>query len=669
MTTQEVDRRLLILNESKISRGIARWVLPLGLALLAFALYIATRSDVHTLDALTYIRNVDQRAELFFHPNHLLYSPTGWLFWQSWRLLGYRGNSEIPLQALNSLAAAACGFGFYRVVLQVTRKWSAALVAAGLLLFNYAAWYFAVEVEVYMLALIWLVWCLALLVEAVQRPRRRTAPLLGFALGMAALYHQTNVLLVPVVAAALGLSSSSWRVRISRLLQTAAIAGAIVGLGYGLIAFGYNGYRSYRQFHDWMFFLADTGLWGRSSRGRLADLLSGLSNSISTEGAWAFWLAIGVLLLLGLPAAVRRWPRLVLLCGMWLGLYGAFFTWWEGENIEFWIATFLPLWFLVGLSVARLPDGWKRMGSATTQRFPLGVVACALPVLLAWHNYPIIYLRGDARQDLQRQVADRVKSVSSRDDLIVSSGGVLEIYMTFYEDRRNVRTVNGAISETGGDIPAALARLREAIDTSVRAGLAVLVDREALKPIPDRNGLRYPITQAQLDAFWGPYRAAFEPAVNYNGITYFWRIPSATAAARQGGWKWQTFDWGWQATNIAAPRFTGSWCFNPKPDPIFMSPLMNVEATPFHTLEVTMRSTAAGQRGQLFYAGPDGAMSDERSVRWTIEGDGATHTYRVPLAGSAGWQGTITRMRLDPIEAGDGTPASETCIESLRLLP
>ena len=54
----------------------ARWLAPGILAGVALTLYLLTLSDVHTFDALSYIRDVDDRAGFFFHPHHLLYSPT-----------------------------------------------------------------------------------------------------------------------------------------------------------------------------------------------------------------------------------------------------------------------------------------------------------------------------------------------------------------------------------------------------------------------------------------------------------------------------------------------------------------------------------------------------------------------------------------------------------------
>ncbi|HEX6287682.1 MAG TPA: glycosyltransferase family 39 protein [Herpetosiphonaceae bacterium] len=665
MTTQTIERTKPTDRSWRWAQPITRWALPSALALLALAVYLPTLSDVHTFDALSYIRDVDQRAGFFFHPHHLLYSPTGWLFWQGWRLFGYGGGSELALKVLNSLVGAACGFGLYRLTLRLTGVWWAALTAAGLLLFNYGVWYFSVEVEVYLLALVWLLAALALLIELVTQPRRRTAPLLGISLGLAALYHQTNGLLVPVVIAGVLLSPTVWRERIKQVLISGSLAGTIVALGYALVGFGYNGYRSLSQLRDWMFFFVETGWWGHATRDRLTDLGAGLGNTISTQEALPFWAAIVALLLLGLPAAVCCWPRIVAICGLWIAVYGGFFSWWEGENIEFWIGTLLPLWLLLGLSLARL-GGTNAVGPLARIGRALSAASVALPLLLLWHNYPIVQRRGDASQDLQRQLADGIKAATARDDLIIPPGGVMELYLPYYEDRPNVRTINGTLFEVGGDIPAAFERLRGEITNGLHAGLTVIVGQETME-LQERYQ-RYPITQAMLDQFWQPYRAAFEPAVTHKGTIYYWRLPGATELARGAGWRWSSFDWGWQAANVQDARFETGWCFNPQTDPALVSPLLNVDAAEVAALEITMRTTAQGEHAQLFFAGPDGMMSDDRSVRWQVEGDGTPHTYTVALADVPGWQGRIERLRLDPLALGDGTAATRTCIESLRLV-
>ncbi|MFP4440380.1 MAG: hypothetical protein ACLFVO_24355 [Chloroflexaceae bacterium] len=635
-------------------------IVPLALAGLALALYLTTRTQVHTFDALSYIRDVDERSGFFFHPHHLLYSPTGWLFWQGWRWLGYVGNSEVPLQVLNSLVGVGCGVGLYALLLRLTQRWWAAATAAGLLLANFGMWYFSVEVEVYTLALAWLLATLALLIQQVYAPQPATAPLIGLTMGMAALYHQANGLLVPIVCGALLLTTASWRTRLRRLLQTGVVAGGVVALGYALAGFGYYGYRSLGEQYRWMFFYAQTGWWGQPTQDRLTDLLTGLNHTISMQQGWWFWLAIAALLLPGLPALVRRMPRLVALCLGWLVVYGSFFAWWEGENIEFWIGTLLPLWVLVGMSLAQL-DNLPRLRR-------LGPAGLLVPLLLAAHNYPLVAARGDPTRDLQRQLVAQVEQLTLPSDLIVSSGGVMELYLPYYADRINVRTLNGVIFEEQGDIARALARLRQEIDASLHAGLQIVVSSDALE-LPPHIRRRYPITQAHLDAFWQPYRAVLQPVVTHDGIIYFWAIPPADAFATGAGWHWQHFDQGWNAANVSAASFTpeAGWCFHPGTDPMLISPGLTLDAARYRTLEITMRSRAAGQTAQLFYADIDGLMDNSRSLTWELRGDDGWHTYSLDLRAAPGWQGTITRLRLDPVAVGDGSPADRICITRLRL--
>lgn len=638
---------------------VARWMVPGILVGVALTLYLLTLSDVHTFDALSYIRDVDGHTGFFFHPHHLLYSPTGWLFWQGWRVAGYGGNSELALKVLNALVGAGCGWGLYRLVLRLTASIPAALGAAGILLFSYASWYFSGEVEVYMLALLWLLLALFLLVELVSTPQRRTVPLLGLVLGAAALYHQTNGLLVPVVLAGIALAPATWPAKIRMAFIAGTIAGLVVALGYGLVGFGVNGYRSLSQLRDWMFFFVETGWWGHATRGFWIDLGAGLGNTISTRGALPFWIGVVVVLVLGIVPAARRWPRIVAIALIWLVLYSAFFTWWEAENIEFWIATLLPLWLLAGLSLASIPGRWLRRMAE--------VVAMLGIALLAWHNYPIVDLRGDARYDLQRILSAGVRDQTTPNDLVLSSGGVMELYLPYYEGRPNVRTLNGLLFETNGDLDAAFGRITSYISSSLNAGLAVMISQEILE-LPPEIFRRYDVPQTRLDAFWQTYRSAMAPAVTHQGTTYFWRIASAQELAQGDGWRWNGFALGWEGTNIATQDFANGWCFEPGVDPILSAPLLALDTARVQALEITMTTSAQGQTAQFFWSGADGMMSDQHSVRWELTGDGQTQTYTVPLQGVAGWNGIVNRIRLDPIEVGDGTAATRTCIEHIRLV-
>lgn len=651
-----------MLEQAKTPSGgvpthIERWLLPGCLAAAVFALYCLTLSGVHTYDALTYINDVNGRTGLFFHPHHLLYSPTGWLLWQAARLVGYSGNAERVLQLMNALAGVTCGWGLYRLTLHLTGQMVPALVAASLVWFNFATWYFSVEVEVYLVALVWLVATLWLLVELVTTPRPRTPFLLGLALGGAALYHQTNGLLVGVTLVAVLLAPLTRRQKLSSLLVCGAIAGSCVAVGYGSVGFLVNGYRSPTQFFDWVLFFAKTGWWGHAIRDRWSDLGAGLSNTISPQDAWPYWVGIGIVLLIG-SHNLRRWWRVVLVCLAWIGSYGAFFAWWEARNIEFWIAALLPVWLLVGLSVAVGRQRWRGWASGT-----LGLLGCAL---LGWHNYPLIEQRGDPALDPDRHVSVQVRDQTLPDDLVIEPGGVLELYLSYYEGRSNVRTINSALFDTGGDIERALAQLDGYIRTNLQAGHAIMVGRNALQ-LPPNLRERHDVPQTRLDTFWLPYRAVMIPAVAREGETVFWRIPSAGERAMRQGWQWTTFDWGWQATNVVDQQLKEGWCFNPGVDPMLASPVLGIETAELEAVEVTLATSASGQQAQLFLGGPDGSLREEMSVRWELIADGMPHRYTLPLSRTADWPAIVSMIRLDPVAVGDGTPATRTCVQQVRF--
>ena len=84
---------------------------------------------------------------------------------------------------------------FYMIVQRVTRRNDLALTGALLLGGGYAYWYYAVEIEVYTVATLFLIICLDILTQPSWWRSRRSLLLLGLAQGGAVLFHQTNVLL------------------------------------------------------------------------------------------------------------------------------------------------------------------------------------------------------------------------------------------------------------------------------------------------------------------------------------------------------------------------------------------------------------------------------------------------------------------------------------------
>src|SRR5215212_2786298 len=155
---------------------------PLGLFFLLLAIYLATLTQVHTFDALSYVTSVERKPWTeVFHPHHLAYGPLGVLALHAGRMLGYTGGAALPMQVVNALAGALGVTLFYTIVRRVTRRDDLALVGAVLLAGGYAYWYYAVEIEVYTVAALFLIVCLDILTRPGWWRSQRSLLLLGLA--------------------------------------------------------------------------------------------------------------------------------------------------------------------------------------------------------------------------------------------------------------------------------------------------------------------------------------------------------------------------------------------------------------------------------------------------------------------------------------------------------
>src|SRR5262245_43621549 len=166
----------------------ARRAAPMALFLASVLLYLTTLTQVHTFDALSYVTSVERKPWTeVFHPHHLAYGPLGVLALALGRALGYTGGAALPMQLVNATAGALGTALFFAIVRRATGRADLAFVAALLLGGAYAYWYYAVEIEVYTVATLFLLICLDRLLHVLQRPSRREMALIGLAQGGAIL--------------------------------------------------------------------------------------------------------------------------------------------------------------------------------------------------------------------------------------------------------------------------------------------------------------------------------------------------------------------------------------------------------------------------------------------------------------------------------------------------
>jgi hypothetical protein len=510
---------------------------------------------------------------------------------------------------------------------------------------------------------------IGLLVELSARPTCRKMLLLGVAQGGAVLFHQTNVLFcIPVLITLLlagrrrslivgqveGAAGQA-RTTMWQLCSYGLALALTAGLPYLFVGVVVSGFRSWEEFAVWLTEYARTGWWGgpiTAQKG--ADLGLGLANTLAQPGGALLWLLLVGLLVLHLRSLCFGAQPLTIGLAAWLVIYGAFFLWWEPENIEFWIASLPPALLLLVLALrgARRwgPEIWIALAVATTA---LGV------------NYDAISQRGDATTDLQRQIARELSAHSQPADLLLIPDGLLELYMPYYEHHDNFLSLNQVLFDAGDAWGPACATIQGRVDRALHAGAAVLIGDEVLRP-PELLLRRHRLVQQQIDACFSVYQDAVQQLALAPSVPKYWRIATGQEFAQRDGWRFGRFGVGWQAANVADEQFDGGWRFIPGVDSSLTSPLLELEARRYSAFEIRLSNATRARDAQLFFAGPSGQIEERYSVRWMLKPTSVPQTYRIALVGQPGWAGTITRLRLDPVGVGDG---GEIRVEWVRLLP
>jgi hypothetical protein len=644
-----------------------RRLIPGVLFLVTSFIYLSTLTQVHTFDALSYVLSVERKPWTeVFHPHHLAYGPLGALALALAQALGFTGGAAIPMQIVNALTGAV-GVGLLsQSIFTLTKRWDLALLSGMLLASSYAYWYYAVEIEVYTVAALLLIVCLQLISQP-GTPTRQRMIWLGLAQGGAILFHQTNLLLSGPILLwwwLLHQRRPSWQAFFD-LCWYGFVLAFSVGAPYLWVALGVSGFRSADAILAWLTEYARTGWWGGPiTWEKLQKLGQGLANTIAdgndNADGWGAAIGLGLLMIAAIAWRSQRHPTtqrtaLQAACLAWLLIYGAFFFWWEPDNIEFWIASLPPVLLLFAMLLERTaPWGW------------LSGSVLVLALINGRVNYAAITKRGDATTDLQRQIARALAERSTPADLLVIPDGLQELYLPYYEQREQFISINQAIFDANGDWAGACATIQQRIEIARHAGATALIAADALQP-PAEVLERHRLSQDAIDSCFARYRSELQPLGLLPPLPAYAVLPTAEQLARGSGWQFEQSQLGWQAFNIEQSQITATgWRFIPLSDPNLLSPLLAIETQAWQGIELVIANESQARDAQIFLIGEDGQTNERRSERWELRPGAEAQRYTLDLRENPGWQGIVTRLRIDPVGVGDG---GSLRLIAIRLIP
>jgi hypothetical protein len=141
---------------------------------------------------------------------------------------------------------------------------------------------------------------------------------------------------------------------------------------------------------------------------------------------------------------------------------------------------------------------------------------------------------------------------------------------------------------------------------------------------------------------------------------------AGSVGAAEPVWRWDAEGdlLGWTPGNFQSVTVTGSRLVGlTKYDCQLVSPPLELDAARYRILEFRVSSSVSGG-GELFFHGPGEGFTEKRMARHVLFASDEPRVYRVDLSNVEGWQGTITRLRLDLLNHAD----AQLSLDWVRLL-
>jgi hypothetical protein len=394
------------------TRSLLYLILPAVVLLYSF---FPTRT--HYWDGVLFALNIEgvQRGELpasmLFHPNHLLYSPLGYIVYQALRTLAFSARAITVLQILNIAAAAVSTL----ILIGLTRRLtdSRPITAMCALLFAFGAtwWKFSTDANSYIIAILFL---LLTLRSVLRVPLRLFAAAVFHVLAM--LFHELAVfayipVLVVIVFDRQPKPRRLWLACLY-LFATASCVGAVY-----LAAYHYTDHTAYPSLFSWIasrsttsqtthrfqqlfgsYVLSYVKLFAGGKLSLIRDFFS--ASETAPFAICAACVASAVYLFRRpRPRAITEAPTNALrVLWAWFASYAIFFLWWEPASAFYKLFVWPQVVLLSGIYVDRSNALRQRAG---------GLVALALG-LAAWNFGAFMFPHSHAAADPVLALAQQI---------------------------------------------------------------------------------------------------------------------------------------------------------------------------------------------------------------------------------------------------------------------
>jgi hypothetical protein len=504
----------------------------LGAAILVT--YLATFSTMPASDGLTWATRLRVgQAEGLFTPHHLLYLPLAYvLYVASQRVLPAVDPISV-MQLLNAAVGTAGVLVLARIAWRCVGRPEAGMVAAVLLGFSYAYWFY-LNCEIHVAGTVFLLLAFGRLL-AVRSASIRDMVVIGVWHSLAVLVHQENLLFGAVVLAALWLSEGTRTRRVGASCVYVLVGVGLTALCYLVVATAILHIGSPLQFYLWLTEQLHTGNTPqfvsmqlsnvvKAAKGQAtaitvgADLLADYwrNHARYTVNARVIALALstgatGLLLLFSGWRAATNWRgvspfhrRLLLLCLVWFLAYKLGFNVWMAPSWEeYHITTLPPIWLAVILLL------W--LGSPTDSHRPLAM-GSLLALTLVFSNLVGWILPWRQYGKSVQQLVPQLQAMCLPGDLVLA--GESSLGQAYFAQRTEVSYKPAFTATPAEGFSTLERRISEALAAGHRVCVYEIVPTDlALGDMKVLNPKLATLTQEDFRVFWDGIAAQYQTDV------------------------------------------------------------------------------------------------------------------------------------------------------------
>ncbi len=439
---------------------------PFSVFCVFLVIYLFTLTSNFTAphDSMAYL-NMLRTGEGLWHPHHLLYHVASLQWLNFWKHIFPRVEDYRLVESFSSVwgaAVLAMVFVFFRqrFGLGVLTSWLCTAVVG----FSYGIWFYSANVEVYMPSLFFTT--LSLYILSKKEWSSREVWRISLASSLAIVFHQMNILLIPVVL--YKIFTQRKNIYVFKSIFWYGLTGLVlVGGLYFLGGWVMEGNNNVTDWISWMRGYTETNEYWRplswqtpllAGLGFLRTIVGGqflfnigaiepsMENLLKMHAlqdeeflvrnlshgtvltAFILSLILALLMVLLLVQFIARfrekmrtWGHVIVPLLLYVVLYSGYFFFWMPEILEFWFGQCIICWLLL-------------LGTRRPAGRPLNILAGAIALLLFVINYTTsIRPMQDINNDIGYARIEKLKQTATPDDLVVvQNPWLLEDFLKYY---------------------------------------------------------------------------------------------------------------------------------------------------------------------------------------------------------------------------------------------